>query len=147
MVSHHHDKFSGNMHCCIRDMLLPHDLASSLDLKATRPYGQEPLKVSHYPENFSGNRECGDIMVLVCQAISQDHMTNGTFGGIGGSPLCQVTKLPGLVAIGSLVRRYNFLGLSGDITTPNESRAMALCRKESFKVSHHQATKLGGNRH
>ena len=55
-------------------------------------------------------------------------------------------KLPGLVAIGSLVWRYNFLGLSGDITTPNESRAMALCRKESFKVSHHP-TKLGGNRH
>ena len=42
-------------------------------------YGQKALKVSHYSGKFGGHKHCGsgDIILLVCHAISQDHTTKG----------------------------------------------------------------------
>ena len=38
-------------------------------------------QVSHQSAKFGGHRHCrnGDIMVLVCQVISQDHVNKGHF--------------------------------------------------------------------
>ena len=54
---------------------------------------------------FCGHRYCvsGDIMVLVCHVISQDHMTKEWGNIMGRSPLWQVTILPNLVVIGTVV--------------------------------------------
>ena len=42
-------------------------------------------------------------MVLVCHVISQDHMTKEWGNIMGRSPLWQVTILPNLVVIGTVV--------------------------------------------
>ena len=42
-------------------------------------------------------------MILVCHMISQDQVTKGSSNIMGGSPSCQVTSLPSLVAIGIVV--------------------------------------------
>ena len=46
------------------------------DQSAKWLYGLEPLKKSQHPTKFGGHRDCGsgEIMVLVCHMISQDHM-------------------------------------------------------------------------
>ena len=45
-----------------------------------RDDGQELLKVSHHPTNYSGHKHCvsGDIIVLVCQVILQDYVIKGS---------------------------------------------------------------------
>ena len=42
-------------------------------------------------------------MILVCHVISQDHMTKEKSNIVGGSPSWQVTTLPSLVAIGTVL--------------------------------------------
>ena len=39
-------------------------------------YGQKPRSVSHHPTKFCGFRHCGsgDIMILVCHVILEDHV-------------------------------------------------------------------------
>ena len=53
------------------------------------PYGKEPLKVSHHPALFRGHRHCGsgDIMVLDCHVILQDHKNKGSSDFKDKSPL------------------------------------------------------------
>ena len=35
----------------------------------------------HHPAEFGGHRHCdsGDMRIVICQAISQDHMIKGSF--------------------------------------------------------------------
>ena len=63
------------------------------------------MKVSYHPANFGGHRQCGsgDIMVLVCHVISQDHLINGSYDFVGRSTSKQVTTLQNLAAIVTLV--------------------------------------------
>lgn len=44
-------------------------------------------QVSHHPTSF-GHKQCGsgDIMVLVCQKISQDQIIKGTYEFMGENP-------------------------------------------------------------
>ena len=44
--------------------------------------------VSHHPNKFGGHRYCGigDIIVLVCNLITQDHVIKGSSAFIGSSP-------------------------------------------------------------
>ena len=44
-----------------------------------RLYGQEPIKVSYNSAKFSGHRQSsiGDVVILVCRVISQDHVLYG----------------------------------------------------------------------
>ena len=62
------------------------------------------MKVSYHPANFGGHRQCGsgDIMVLVCHVISQDHLINGSSDFVRRSTSKQVTTLQNLVAIVTL---------------------------------------------
>ena len=55
---------------------------------------------------FSGHRHCGsgDMMVLVCQVISDNHVTKGSFDFMGRIPSKSVIILPSLVAIGTVIR-------------------------------------------
>ena len=56
------------------------------------------------PAKFGGHRLCGsgDIMVLVSQVISLNHLIK-KYSNIMGKPTRLVTILPSLVAIGTLV--------------------------------------------
>ena len=69
-----------------------------------RLYGLQPLKVCHHSSKFGAHRGCesGDIMVLVCDMILQDHVIKGSCDFMDGRPW-QVTTLPRLVAIGIVV--------------------------------------------
>ena len=44
--------------------------------------------MSCQPAKFDGNRHCGDgdVMILVCQVISQDYVIKGLFDVIGVIP-------------------------------------------------------------
>ena len=44
-------------------------------------------QMSHHPTSF-GHRQCGsgDMMVLVCQKILQDHIIKGTCAFMGENP-------------------------------------------------------------
>ena len=68
-------------------------------------YESKPLKVSHDPAKFGGDKHCGrgDIMILICHVISQDHVTLGSCDFMGRSPLRNVTNLYNLVAITTMV--------------------------------------------
>ena len=70
-----------------------------------RLHGQDPLKVSHQPTKFGGPRQGGNgnIMILVCHVILQDHVIKGTCGYRSWSPSRKVAILPCLVAIGTMV--------------------------------------------
>ena len=43
-------------------------------------YGQGPINLNYYLVKFGGHRHHGseDIMILVCQVISEDHMIKGS---------------------------------------------------------------------
>ena len=47
------------------------------------------LTKSHHPVKFGGHRYCGsgDIIVLACHVITQDHMIKQSCDLMGGSPL------------------------------------------------------------
>ena len=49
---------------------------------------KKPFKVSHHPTNFGADRHCGEgnIIVLVFQVISQDHVVKVSFEFMGRSP-------------------------------------------------------------
>ena len=51
-------------------------------------YGWELLKVSHNPANYDGQRHyvIGDIMVLVCSVILQEHEIKGSCDFMGKRP-------------------------------------------------------------
>ena len=53
-----------------------------------RLYGKKAVKVSRHPVKFYDYRYCGsgDIMVLVCHEISQEHVTKGWSNIIDRSP-------------------------------------------------------------
>ena len=59
---------------------LSHDLTRSQDQRVSKLYGSAPLKVSHHFAKIDGCWHCdiGDIMVLVCQMIPQDHFIKGS---------------------------------------------------------------------
>ena len=68
-------------------------------------YGYKSLGEIYYSALFCGHKHCGnrDKMFLVCQVISQDHMTKGWSNIMGGSLSWQVTSLPTFVPIGTVV--------------------------------------------
>ena len=49
---------------------------------------EKPLDVCHHPAKIGGHRRCciGEIMVLVCHVISQDHVTKELSKFMGRSP-------------------------------------------------------------
>ena len=49
------------------------------DQRVMRVYRQEPIKVSYHLAKFGGHWHSGsgDIIILVCHVISQDHVTKG----------------------------------------------------------------------
>ena len=51
----------------------------------TWPYGWEHLMVSDYPVKFDGDKHwgVGDIIVLVCHVISENHVLNGSCDFMG----------------------------------------------------------------
>ena len=96
-------------------------------------YRQEPIKVSHHLTKFGSHRYCGsgDLMILVCHVIFQDHVIKGSryfwVGAHQGKlPFCLVW--------------------SRDIIIPRDQIVMWLYRQEPIKVSCHPA-KFGSHRH
>ena len=65
----------------------------------------ESLKVRHHPNRFGGHKHCGigDIMVVVCYVTLQNHKIKALYEFMAKSPSKQVTILPNLVAIGTVV--------------------------------------------
>ena len=63
------------------------------------------VKVSHHLHKFCGHRYCGsgEIMVLVCHVILEEHVIKGWSNIMGRGKSRQVTSLPSLVAIGTVV--------------------------------------------
>ena len=61
----------------------------------------EAAQVSPHPAKFCGHRHCGsgDIMVLFCHVVLQEHVTKGPSSNMARSPSKLVTILPSLVAI------------------------------------------------
>ena len=61
--------------------------------------------MSYYPAKFGCHRDCGsgDLMVLDCHVVLQDHVTKRSSNFIDGSHLRQVTILPSLVSISTVV--------------------------------------------
>ena len=61
------------------DFSLSCNFASPCDQRVRLCYGLEPPKVSHHICRFDSYRhsECGDIIILVCHVILQDHVMNG----------------------------------------------------------------------
>ena len=55
------------------------DLGRHYDQKVMSLDGQKPPNVNHHPTNFYGFRHCGDgdIMILVCHVILEDHVIKG----------------------------------------------------------------------
>ena len=51
-------------------------------------YRQGLIKLGYHPVKFGGHRHSdnGDIMVLVCHVISQDHVIKGSYGILSKSP-------------------------------------------------------------
>ena len=80
-------------------------LERPLDDRVMWLYRHEVSKVSYHPAMFGGHRHCGsgNIMILVCQVISQYNVIKGSCDLIGRSPSRLVTILPSLVAIGTMV--------------------------------------------
>ena len=63
------------------------DFARPRDQRVKQLHGWDSLKVSHYPAKFCGHRRIGigDIMVLVCHVISNDHVIRGSSNFMGRS--------------------------------------------------------------
>ena len=61
--------------------------------------------VTYHPAKFGGHKHggCVDIMIWVCQVMSQDHVIKGSYDFVDMSPSRLVTILPSLMAIGTLV--------------------------------------------
>ena len=49
---------------------------------------QEPIKVDYHPAKFDSHRYCssGDMMILVCHVILQDHVIKGACDFMDRSP-------------------------------------------------------------
>ena len=60
---------------------------------------------SHDLAMFNGHKHCGsgDVMILVCSQILQDHVTKGLGNFVGIKPSKLFTILPSSVAIGTEV--------------------------------------------
>ena len=63
-------------------------------------YGQSPQE-SHHSTKFGSYRHfgSGDIVILVCQVISEDHVIEGSCDFMSRSPSTKFTILPSLVDI------------------------------------------------
>ena len=64
----------------------------------------QSFMVSHQPDKFAGHRHCGsgDIMILVCHVILQDHLIKGSCDSTPRRPSRQVTIFPSFVATDAL---------------------------------------------
>ena len=64
-------------------------------------YGWELLAVCHHPDKFGDQRhfDSGDIMNLICQLTSLDHMFKALHELMGGMPSRYAGNLSCLVAI------------------------------------------------
>ena len=63
------------------------------------------LQLSHHPTTFHGHKRCGsgEVMVLACHVISQDHIIRRSCDFIASNLSRWATILPGLVVIATLV--------------------------------------------
>ena len=68
-------------------------------------YRQEFIKLGYHPVKFGGHKHSdnGDIMVLVCHVISQDHVIKGLYDFEDRSLSREVIILLSLVAIETVV--------------------------------------------
>ena len=59
------------------------------------------LKISYHPGKFGGHKHGrgGDIIVLICQVISPDHVKKHSCDIVGSSPSRQATILQNVAAI------------------------------------------------
>ena len=66
---------------------------------------------SHQLAKFGDHRHCdsGDIMILVCHMILQDHVIKWSFEFTGRIPSRYVTILPSLVAMGTVLVKIKLL--------------------------------------
>ena len=85
-------------------------------------------------------------MFLVCHMISQDQMTKGWRNIMGKSLSWQVTRLPSLVTIATVIIEINDFRLSRDLTRPRDRWVMLLYLQKPLKISYRPA-KFGGYRH
>ena len=74
-------------------------------VKGSCAYNGESFSQLHHPTKFGVDKHfvSGDIMVLVCQVISQYHVITRSSVFIGENPSWKVTILPNLVAINTAV--------------------------------------------
>ena len=65
------------------------DFASPRDQSFVWDYGREPFKISHHPAKYCHHRHCdsGDIMILACHLILQDHVIKESCDFCGWEPL------------------------------------------------------------
>ena len=105
------------------------------------------LKVSHHPIKFGGHTHCyiGDIMILVCCMISQDHIIRGSCAFIGSGPLTWIIIVSRMVAIDALIVEICFCLTHGLVGLHDQSVKL-LYDLEPLKGSHHN-TIFGGHRH
>ena len=68
-------------------------------------YRYEPIEISYHPAKFDGQKHCvsGCIMILVNPVILQDHVIKGSCDFLGRGLSREITILPSLVAIGTMV--------------------------------------------
>ena len=108
--------------------MLSHDVRRPRDQSLISLYGSEPLKVSHHPTKCGGHGYCGsgDIKVLVCQVISQDHLMKLSCDFMDRSPSRQVTILQSLMAIATVVEdgSHNNFSLSRDFARVHDQKVM-----------------------
>ena len=80
-------------------------------------YGQERIKVDYVPAKFGDHRhsDSGDIMVLICHIISQDHLIKGSWDFTGWSPSRLSYQSAKLGDHKNCDSRYIFYSLSLDL--------------------------------
>ena len=69
-------------------ILLSRHLTRTRDKRIIWLYGQERIKVGYVPAKFGDHRpsDSGDIMILTCHIISQDHVIKGLYAFTDWSP-------------------------------------------------------------
>ena len=84
---------------------LSRDLAKPMIKGSCDFIGKAPIKGSYHPVKFVDHRhfDGNDIGVLVCHVISQDHIIKGSCDFMGRSQSREVTILPNLIAISTLI--------------------------------------------
>ena len=121
------------------------DLTKTCDYIAIWLHGQKEIKVNHHPVKFCDHIYCGsgNIIISVCNLLSQGHVVKCCSNFMGRIPSWQFTSLLSRAAIGTVIVEIRF---SCDLARPRDQNVIWLYRREPIKVSYHPA-KFGGHRH